>query len=126
MCRRHSNSSKTRHYQTFEHLERDVSGILFHHKLATPVIGKAEISRCHILQTTRLLMNNFCLTSSCSASEALPHVSQQLIIASLLIPGPLQHKFNFMLGKAYGNTVDVSLRGHLRNCFTNPVAPLTS
>lgn len=40
----HSNSSKARHYQKFEHLKRDVCSILFHHKLATPVIGKAAIS----------------------------------------------------------------------------------
>lgn len=57
-----SNSSKARHYQKFEDLKRDICSILFHHKLATPVIRKAVISR--ILQTTRLVMNNFCLSLS--------------------------------------------------------------
>lgn len=60
----HSNSSGACHYQKFEHLKRDVRRILFHHKLAAPVIGKAAISQCRILQTTRLVMNNFCLTLS--------------------------------------------------------------
>lgn len=60
----HSHSSKARHYQKFERLKRDVCRILFHHKLAIPVIRKAAISHCCILQTTRLFMNNFCLTSS--------------------------------------------------------------
>lgn len=60
-----------------------------------------------------------------SSSAALLQAPQQLIIASLLISGPLRHRFNFM-GEACGNTVDVSLRGRFRDCFTNDAAPLAS
>lgn len=60
----HSNSSKAHHYQKLERLKRDICSILFYHKLATPVIRKAAIRRCRILQTTRLVMNNFCLSLS--------------------------------------------------------------